>query len=75
VAALESRMGLTPAGRALIKAAYHEGPTFRMGFDHHVRAWRAHTRRRVWTAYHTVPQFAAAYDAARNTLARALGEA
>jgi len=56
---------LTHAGRALVEAALHEGPVWRMGFDHHVQAWKRHTRRNVWRAYHTMPDFAAVYDAVR----------
>lgn len=48
---------------ALLAAAFHEPPTFRMGFDSHVRAWRDHTRTAVFQTYHKVGDFARLYDA------------
>lgn len=50
---------------ALIDAAFHDGPVFRMGFDAHVRRWRAHVSREVWKLYHTDDAFAHDYDMRR----------
>lgn len=49
----------------VIAAAFHQGPTFRMGFDQHVRAWRRVTDGQAWARYHRNPAFRAAYEARR----------
>lgn len=58
---------LDHAARSLIEAAFHEGPVFRMGFDAHVRKWRAYVGRTVFVRYHTEREFQEAYDTARVT--------
>lgn len=45
-----------------------DAPIFRMGFDAHVRRWSKAIQRETWEAYHTVPEFAAAYDKRRAEL-------
>jgi len=49
----------------LLEAAFRDMPTFRMGYDHHVKAWRKATQREVWIAYYSNPTFAANYDERR----------
>lgn len=56
---------LDHAAKNLIEAAFHEGPVFRMGFDAHVRKWKAHVGRTVFVKYHTEREFQEAYDSRR----------
>jgi hypothetical protein len=59
---LESTLKAAFSDLRLLDAAFYEGPTFRMGFDAHVRAWKRAKQREVWVRYHSRPDFAAAYD-------------
>ena len=59
----------------LLQAAFHQPPTFRMGFDAHVKAWRAHVQRETVNAYYKVGDFARAFDAERTRRDRMAREA
>lgn len=56
---------LTAAQQALLDANFHRVPTFRMGFDAHVRRWQKHTGLAALVAYDRNPAFRAAYEARR----------
>lgn len=49
--------------KELIERAFAAGPVFRMGYDAHVKAYRACLGASCFTRYHTDQAFAYAYDA------------
>lgn len=51
---------------SLINAAFHRGPMFRQGFDHHVKAWREWVQEANWRLYWSDRAYRAAYDARRD---------
>lgn len=57
---------LEAATADLIAAAFHESPTFRMGFDRHVRQWKDHIGQACFIRYQNDGEFRAAYDARRD---------
>lgn len=43
-------------------------PVFRMGYDHHVRAWKNAMCRETWIRYHTRREFRDSYDARQRAM-------
>jgi hypothetical protein len=57
-------MSQTQRMARLLDAAFaYDAPTWRMGFDAHVKAWRKHISSECFAAYHASPAFAQAHDA------------
>ena len=51
----------------ILTATFHEGPIFRMGYDAHVRDWRAAIQSESLIAFHRNSDFRAAYYARGGT--------
>lgn len=53
---------MLPRHASLLDFCFREPPTFRQGFDRHVKQWVKVRKRELWFTYHREPEFRAHYE-------------